>query len=175
MKYSSSALFILSLFLSLNVCAQQKDSLIVGKPASLELCSTYENHENWLPDAFINNAKCACLVIPNTESANIIRQVLIERLDSVPPSIKMRAIAQKTAYRNGTLSKRKYKKYIIREITPIIYNDHKIAYVSAGCKGDPAPLWGWKKITTRKVNSCKLVWFAIRYFGGSCTKRLGKF
>ncbi len=146
----------------------------LGLPPDQSTCEIYSKHTNWLPDAFVNNAICACLKIPDQSNANIIRQVLIERLDSVEITVKSRGIEMKNLFLAKEISKYQYNKFVKKVITPIIHEDHVIAYEKAGCKSDPAPYFGWKQITTRKIKSCKLIWFSIRYFGGSCSGKWGR-
>lgn len=150
------------------------ESSELGLPPDQSTCEIYSKHTDWLPDAFVNNAICACLKIPDQSNANIIRQVLIERLDSVDMTLKVKAIDMKSKLYKNEISKRTYNRFVKKEITPIIHEDHVIAYEKAGCKSDPAPYFGWKQITTRKIKSCKLIWFSIRYFGGSCSGKWGR-
>ena len=131
-------------------------------------CDVIKKHSWWLPDAYINNATIACLVVPDESKSNIIRWTLQEQLNNTPNEIKLQAAKKKEAYQTGNLSKRKYRKYIIKNLTPLIYKHHQIAYKNAGCKGDPAPYQSWKFVTTRAVESRKFIWFSIRCFGGSC-------
>ncbi len=150
------------------------DSTKNVRSENVKVCEIYEKHQDWLPDAFVNNANCACLKIPQEPRADTIRKILAERLAATPDSIKNLARTTKIAFQNKEISKREYKKFIVKYITPSIYQDHIIAYQKAGCNGDPAPFFGWKQITTRKVKSCNMVWFSIRYFGGSCSGKWGK-
>jgi hypothetical protein len=145
-----------------------------GLPPSQMTCEIYLKHEDWLPDAFITNAVCACLKIPDEEGANIIRQVLIQRLDSVNSMTKAESILMKRSFAKKEISKYEYNKYVKSVLTPIIHRDHVIAYDLAGCEADPAPYFGWKQITTREVKNCSLIWFSIRYFGGSCSGKWGR-
>ena len=168
-------IFLLTLSVSfLSISQEMSESTELGLPPSQSTCEIYSKHVDWLPDAFINNAICACLKIPNEPSANIIREVLIERLDSVDVILKNRAIEMKVLFIKKEISKHQYNKFIKKEITSIIHEDHIVAYEKAGCKANPAPYFGWKQITTRKVKSCNLIWFSIRYFGGSCSGKWGR-
>ncbi len=166
---------VLSLTVSCSCFSQEMSaSSVLEFPPDQSNCEIYSKHTDWLPDAFVNNAICACLKIPNEPSANIIRQVLIERLDSVEITLKVKAIEMKSMLYKKEISKHSYNRFVKKEITPMIHKDHIIAYEKAGCKSDPAPYFGWKQITTRKVKSCKLIWFSIRYFGGSCSGKWGR-
>ncbi|MFN6084630.1 MAG: hypothetical protein ACK476_06840, partial [Fluviicola sp.] len=137
------SVYFLLLFISSTCFSQdQAESSKEGVPPSEYTCEIYSKHEDWLPDAFINNATCACLKIPDEERANVIRQILIERLDSVDLTLKTEAISMKQLYVKKEISKHKYNKYIKKKITPIIYEDHVIAYETAGCKANPAPYIG---------------------------------
>jgi hypothetical protein len=155
------------------VAQESIESNDVGVPPSIEICGIYSAHNEWLPDAFITNAECACLKIPNNPEANIIREVLIARLDSVDLLLKDEAVKMKSLLVAKEISRFKYNKYVKSQITPIIYRDHLIAYQQAGCSADPAPYFGWKQITTKRIKNCNLVWFSIRFFGGSCSGRWG--
>jgi len=145
-----------------------------GIPPSKENCAQYQANSDWLPDAYVHNAECACLVIGDSESANIVRNTLKERLEATPLELRAKAKIAKTQFINHEISKRKYKQFIFKNLTPVIYEDHVKAYLAAGCAGDPAPYWAWKLITTSKVKSCKKIGFLIRFGGGSCAKKWGK-
>ena len=145
---------VLSATISFSCFSQEKSkSSVLEFPPDQSTCEIYSKHTDWLPDAFVNNAICACLKIPNEPSANIIRQVLIERLDSVDLTLKVKAIDMKSLLYKKEISKHAYNRFVKKEITPMIHEDHIIAYEKAGCKSDPAPYFGWKQITTRKVKS----------------------
>jgi hypothetical protein len=93
------SVYFLLLFISSTCFSQdQAESSKEGVPPSEYTCEIYSKHEDWLPDAFINNATCACLKIPDEERANVIRQILIERLDSVDLSLKAEAISMKQLF-----------------------------------------------------------------------------
>jgi hypothetical protein len=163
------------LFAYVTSYAQDNKQIVFdGIPPSELTCGIYSKHEDWLPDAFITNANCACLKIPDDQESNIIRLVLIQRLDSVDIEVKKGAIEMKRSLSDKEISKSKYNRYVKSVITPIIHKDHIIAYDLAGCKADPAPYFGWKQITTREVKNCRLIWFSIRYFGGSCSGKWGR-
>jgi hypothetical protein len=144
-----------------------------GIPPSAENCAQYQANSEWLPDAYIHNAECACLEIGDSETANIVRNTLKERVEATPIELKEKAKSAKRQFLNHEISKRKYKRFIIRNLTPVIYEDHIKSYQAAGCNGDPAPYWAWKLITTSKVKSCKMIGFLIRFGGGSCSKKWG--
>jgi hypothetical protein len=137
-----------------------------------EKCQFYFEN-NWLPDAYIQNAYCACTKLPISDEANIIRELLKKQLQEVNDSLVSIALLNKNKYKSHQLSKRAYKAFIKKKITPIIYKHHLIAYDSCGCKGKPAIYPAWKKITTIKVKNCNFIWFSIRCFG-SCSNKFGK-
>lgn len=161
------------LVLSISVRGQQflpadTGQSLWGIPPSVENCSFFRNNSAWLPDAYISNAECACLKTPNDSQANRIRKALQMRLNATPDSIKQLAQKKKEAYTSKQISKRRYRKFVLSTLTPLIYSDHVLAYRLAGCKGDPAPKWAWRKVTTMFYSS-SLIWFSIRCLGGSCS------
>jgi hypothetical protein len=173
--------FIFALFLLFAnaTFGQIPDSVSLASKAILnqlspsdENCKFYRENE-WLPDAFINNATCACLKIPNTEEANTIRYYLKIQLDSLPDELKILAQQKKNSLLKGELSKRKYRRFIIKNLTKPIYDHHVYAYSKAGCKGTAAPYQAWKMITTKKVKDCDKIWLSIKCFG-PCSGRFGK-
>lgn len=88
------------------------ESSELGLPPDQSTCEIYSKHTDWLPDAFVNNAICACLKIPDQSNANIIRQVLIERLDSVDMTLKFKAIDMKSKLYKNEISKRTYNRFV---------------------------------------------------------------
>ena len=137
-------------------------------------CDAYKENASWLPDAFVHNATCACLETPNEPKANIIRAVLQSRVRETPQHIKDLAAEKKRLYQAKKITKFHYNRFVKKQLTPIIYADHIIAYQMADCEGDPAPYFAWKKISTIPIKDCDIVWFFIRYGGGSCYGTWGK-
>lgn len=141
---------------------------------SMENCKIYKENSEWLPDAYIKNTTCACERTPNESKANLIRKELQVRLINTPNHIKEKAALMKKQYQTKKITKCAYNRFIKKELTPIIYADHVIAYSLAGCEANPAPYWAWKIVSTKNIGNCDNVWFAIRYFGGSCYNHFGK-
>lgn len=141
---------------------------------SAENCSIYLRELNWLPPAYAINAQCACLTTPNTPEANVIRNFLQVKLMEIPDSIKNLSQVFKENLAQKAISKRQYKRFVKKTLTPIFYNEHVEAYRMVGCISGPSPYWTWKLVTLKPINNCKLTWFCIRYFGGSCHGRRGK-
>lgn len=139
-----------------------------------ENCDAYKENASWLPDAFVHNATCACTKTPDEPKANIIREVLQTRLKETPQHIKDLAAEKKRLYQAKKITKFRYNRFVKKQLTPIIYADHVIAYQMADCEGDPAPYFAWKKISTIPIKDCDIVWFFIRYGGGSCYGTWGK-
>jgi hypothetical protein len=136
-------------------------------------CSGYFKHREWLPDAYIRNAVCACQYLPPDSSAVKARNSLMQSLDDTPDTLVLVAKTMKSQVKNGEISKRKYKKFIKKTIAPKIYEDHKKAYLAAGCKNTPAPLWEWKIACTKPFKDCgKMLRYNFR-FGGSCSGKNG--
>ena len=132
-------------------------------------CKAYKENEDWLPTAFVINATCACQETPDELRANIIRKELQMQLLQFPTSLKELAKQQKQLFLSGKLSKKKYNRFIKQWLTPIIYSNHVTAYQTANCKGNPAPYWTWKVVTTIPIHNCKLVRLMIFCGGGSCS------
>ncbi len=141
---------------------------------SSDSCGIYQKNASWLPKAYVNNATCACLETPNEPKSNIIREVLQTRLSETPQHIKDIAAEKKKLYEAKKISKFRYNRFVRKQLTPIIYADHIVAYQMADCEGDPAPYFAWKKVTTIPIKDCDIVWFFIRYGGGSCYGNWGK-
>jgi hypothetical protein len=159
-------------FLVIVLHAQQTGSAVTPIPNTE--CAKYKQNSWWLPDAYVHNATCACKATPNDSAANIIRAVLQQRMENTPDSLKRLMQQRKSDLKNHVISKRKYRKLVKKDLTPLIYCDHKIAYCKAGCCGDPAPYYAWKFVTTRYAGGEKMVYFFIRWGGGSCSGKWGK-
>lgn len=165
----SSALFAQEEFQNLN-----PGNSLSGIPPTEENCNFYKLNENWLPDAFINNATCACQTTPDEEKANIIRKLIQEQIDAIPVEVKVLAAQKKQDLKDGKIRKHAYKRYVKKELSGRIHHMHVAAYDQAGCKGNPARKWAWKLVTVKKIKNCKTVWFSIRCLGGSCSACLCK-
>ena len=99
------------------------------------VCDHIYEEENgwWLPEAYIYNAKCACLTIPtDSDSANCIREFLHRRL--LDPQIyteefKLKMAGLKRHYlRDSDKLSDPYHRFILDKFTPLIYQDHFDAY-----------------------------------------------
>ncbi len=131
-------------------------------------CKIYAENAWWLPDAYLHNATCACLVTPDEPKANIIRKKLQEYLVNTPIEVKKQAEIQKNKLLQKKISKKNYNRYVKKILVPLIYKDHVAAYKKAACKGDPAPYLAWKLIATKRVKDCHLIKISIDCLGGSC-------
>ncbi len=171
-----SSLFLLTIFLNINLSFAQNSDTIVTDTfkyySSEENCNFYFEN-NWLPDSYIQNAYCACIKLPNTSEANGIRYLLKKQLNTVNDSIKTLALNQKANLKSDKTTKWKYNKFVKKTLTPLIYQHHVLAYQYCGCIGKPAQYQAWKQITTTKINNCNLIWLSICCFG-SCSNRIGK-
>ncbi len=142
-------------------------------------CSLYAANAWWLPDAYVNNATCACRETPNHPTAKCVRKVLQDRLTATPVSVKRRAAREKVAFfRRARIigpgpALVPYNAYVVANLTPRIYRDHVVAYRTAGCPSGPAAYPAWIGVTTVPIPSCPLVGASIRYGGGSCSGRIG--
>jgi hypothetical protein len=145
------------------------DSLkAAGIPPSVENCAIYTQNADWLPEAYVQNARCACLTTPNEEKANIIRHYLQTELQGIADSTKQEMRQKKQLVAAKKLSRSKYNRFIRRYFTPLIYQQHVAAYQAATCAGDPAPYYAWELICTHSIKNCQTVWFSIKCLGGSC-------
>jgi hypothetical protein len=66
-----------------------------------------------------------------------------------------------------------YKKFVLANLTPVIYKDHVDAYRGCCCPSGPAPYPAWEAVTTIPSPSCDLVGESIKY-AGSCHGTPGK-
>ncbi len=161
------------LLIGTELWAQERD-ILVEIPPSESNCRRFSENASWLPDAYIANATCACEITPDETRANRIRFMLQQRLIHTPDSVRQRAADQKAKLANGELSKREYRKYVRTELAPRFYNDHRISYDEAGCEGDPAPFVFWKRVCTHRIGKCRRIWWGMRWLGGSCSAKWGK-
>ena len=144
------------------------------QPVTNNDCGIYEANKSWLPDAYVQNATCACQETPNEPHANTIREVLQRRLVQTPDQVKEKAKEMKSKYESGEISIIEYNEFVILNLTPRIYFDHVIAYREAGCPGGPAPYSAWIGVTTVPIPVCELVWLSILLGGGSCSGEIGE-
>lgn len=145
-----------------------------GIPPDSAHCSRFLAERSWLPDAFIANAICACRVTPDEPKANRIRLTLQRELDNIPDSLRKVAAVMKAARLEGKISRHRYRCFVRRELTPQLYTDHILAYQQAGCREGPAPLWTWRVTMNRDISNPHLIWWGIRWLGGSCYGQRGK-
>lgn len=156
------------------ISGQILDSTVSAFSNSTSNCEFYENQKTWLPNAFLINAKCVCSSAPNSISANTVRYVLQQELKAISDSIKSIATEKKNAYLSKRISKKKYNQFVKNTLAKPIAIAHEKAYNAAFCKRKKQKLWRWKKISTKEVKNCNLTWFAVRYFGGNCHKKWGR-
>jgi hypothetical protein len=148
--------------------------------SQVSICSQIYDKENswWLPDAYIYNAQCACSTLPtNSNTANCIRQYLVERLrDQTRYNATFRnemAEWKKKYNKDKILHWPGYKEFLIKKFTPLIYEDHDNAYYDCCCKGRPAFYASWEAVVTIKMPTCLSVRDAIDVFG-SCSNHPGR-
>jgi len=137
-----------------------------GIPPTLANCSVYLANNWWLPMAYANNATCACLTTPNSQTANCVRKFLQERLAATPRWVKAAAAVQKPLEMNP-VTYPSYQVFVQSVLTPRIYQDHVDAYRNCCCPSGPAPYLSWMGVTTVPIQPCSLVGDAIKHFG-SC-------
>ncbi len=174
-KYIFTLLFLLFDCFYLEIKAQNLENNIKITPDTVAFlrpttanCKIYADNAWWLPDAYLHNATCACMVTPDEPKANIIRQNLQESLVNTPLAIKKEAELQKNKFLDKKISKKVYNRYVKKVLVPLIYENHVIAYKKADCKGDPAPYAAWKLIATKRIKDCKIIKICIDCLGGSC-------
>lgn len=136
-----------------------------GAGISNSTCSAYAINSYWLPQAYVNNATCACKVTPNVPTANCVRKFLQDRLAAAPTSLKVAGASMKVIEATNPVL---YQGFVQSALTPTIYKDHVDAYRSCCCPSGPAPYVDWVGVTSIPFQPCQLVgWFIERY--GSCT------
>jgi len=127
-------------------------------------CGAYSANRWWLPDAYVNNATCACQTTPNDATANCVRKFLQDRLAAYPPYIVQWSAFAKQL---GTLVPWwSYEGWVQGVLTPLIYQDHVDAYRECCCPCGPAPYPAWIGVTSVPL-PCGVVGESIRWFG-SC-------
>eukprot|EP00330_Aristerostoma_sp_ATCC50986_P001417 CAMPEP_0114578678 /NCGR_PEP_ID=MMETSP0125-20121206/3188_1 /TAXON_ID=485358 ORGANISM="Aristerostoma sp., Strain ATCC 50986" /NCGR_SAMPLE_ID=MMETSP0125 /ASSEMBLY_ACC=CAM_ASM_000245 /LENGTH=102 /DNA_ID=CAMNT_0001768929 /DNA_START=276 /DNA_END=584 /DNA_ORIENTATION=+ len=90
-----------------------------------------------------------------------------------PESFRQAMADQKQEYEQNPLTGLiGYKKYVIDNFTPLIYDDHKDAYSQCCCEGTPAFYASWVGVTTVPMPTCGSVEAAIDLFG-SCDNTPG--
>jgi hypothetical protein len=127
-------------------------------------CGHYAHAAAFLPDAYVNNATCACSTTPNSPTANCVRQFLRDRLATWPSSLRTAGRVAKAA---RFLNPAAYAAFVQSAITPRVYRDHVDAYRACCCPSGPAPYPAWVGVTTVPIQPCSLIGHAIRRFG-SC-------
>jgi hypothetical protein len=140
--------------------------VVTGFPPTFANCSLYLANSWWLPMAYANNAMCACMTTPNSQTANCVRKFLQDRLTATPRWVKAAAAAQKPLEMNP-LTYPSYQVFVQSVLTPRIYQDHVDAYRNCCCRSGPAPYLSWVGVTTVPIQPCSLVGEAIEHFG-SC-------
>ncbi len=163
-------LFGSSFLVATPILAQESadSSILQGIPPSTENCAFYTENADWLPNAYVQNARCACLTTPNESKANIIRQSLQKGLASITDSVRQEMRQKKQLLTAKKLSRLKYNRFIKRYFVPLIYLQHVAAYHVADCPGGPAPYYAWEIVCTQPIKDCQTVWFSIKCLGGSC-------
>ena len=124
-------------------------------------CSFYDSAEvrEWMPNAYLDNAKCACSTMPNCPSATCVRkyiQVGHHKLLGISPEIKARA---KELKKNGGALL--YHQFVQEELVPFFYKEHVNAYEVCGCPSGPAPYWAWQAVSIVKHIPCPVIKHSI--------------
>lgn len=134
-------------------------------------CEVYSKNSDWLPDAYVHNATCACSHTPYTKTANCVRYKLQQRLQATPEKLKKEARVAKRLYQLSLTTPETiaaYKAFVLMTLTKPIYDDHVYAYNNCCCTAGPAAYPAWMGVTTIPVYPCSAVGTSIRYGGGSC-------
>ena len=119
-----------------------------------------ERNSYWLPEAYLNNAKCACSSLPDDDpQAKCIRQFLGQKLET--------SYSQEFKSKWQGLKNEKKDRSFNKEYVPRIYDDHVQAYTKCLCKGKPAFFYAWLGVSCVDLRFCGLVKSAITTFG-SC-------
>ncbi len=143
-----------------------KPGCTVGPGISNSACSAYAANSWWLPQAYVQNATCACLETPNVPTANCVRKSLQDRMLATPGWLKMLAATQKPNDNPMLPTYAAYQAFVQASLTPTIYQDHVDAYAACCCPSGPAAYPAWIGVTTVPL-PCAAVGAAIMQFG-SC-------
>ncbi|HEX3437636.1 MAG TPA: DUF4157 domain-containing protein [Pseudacidobacterium sp.] len=139
------------------------------------VCGAYAANSWWLPLAYVDNATCACSTTPGAPEYNCIRKFLQDRMASASPALKALAASKKGLESSlNPIDIAEYKKFVVDNLTPVIFKDHVDAYASCCCPSGPAPFPAWVGVTTVPLPTCSMVGESIRWFG-SCHGTPGKF
>ncbi|MEF8817577.1 MAG: DUF4157 domain-containing protein [Salinibacter sp.] len=152
------------------------DSAKEGFPPSRDNCAAYEKNSWWLPSEYVHNATCACMELPDSPTANCVRDHLQDRMEAVPTSTKeywqrIVAITEAGEWIGrgvpwGEIPQEEAEMLIQLELARLIYKHHKEAYEKCCCKGGPAPFPSWVGVVNVPL-PCEGVEASIRAFG-SC-------
>lgn len=131
-------------------------------------CEHYQENAWWLPNAYVDNALCACQATPDDPTANCVRKFLQDRLRSssrYSASLKTEALGMKIALEE--LQPVAYATWVQARLTPKIYEDHVDAYKACCCPCGPAPYAAWVGVTTIPLGlvSCSAIGESIKEFG----------
>ncbi|MDX1382334.1 MAG: hypothetical protein R3190_01760 [Thermoanaerobaculia bacterium] len=129
-------------------------------------CGGYAAHSDWLPDAYVTNATCACETTPDQDTSNCVRGLLQEALTDIRPDLRHEALTRKRQLRDDG-DRIRYDEWVVEHLTPVIYQWHRAAYESCCCTHGPAPYDDWIGVTTVEIRDCAVIEEAIDVFG-SC-------
>ena len=99
-------------------------------------CSFYdlEIARDWIPDAYLENAKCACSRIPNCGSANCARQRIQWHHENYAAWLAPEVVEEaKRLKKDGWYFQ--YNSYVQENLSPYFKALHDEAYEYCGCKG----------------------------------------
>ena len=135
-------------------------------------CGAYARAADYLPDAYVQDATCACRTTPDEPRSNCIRAFLQARMAAWPASLKSQGRFYKALAALPTLLTTvplasPYDVWVQTVLTPRIYQDHVDAYRNCCCAGPPAPYPAWIGVTTVPL-PCEAVRQAILWTG-SCS------
>ena len=130
-------------------------------------CSFYdlEMARDWLPDPYLNNAKCACSKIPNCGSANCVRERIQGHHEHhaawLAPEVVMEG---KRLKKDGPYTH--YIRFVQENLSQYFKDLHDEAYEYCGCPGTPYSLIQWQAASVFKP-PCKLSELLLK-LGASC-------
>ena len=126
----------------------------------------WDKHSDWLPEAYLKNAKCACLSLPQDDAyANCIRNFLRDKLNSEYSEEFKEKLKKLKKDRQNKIFDLKYYKALREEFVPKVYDDHLQAYEKCLCDGKPAFYQSWLCVSCVDLKDCALIKKAIMTFG----------
>lgn len=136
-------------------------------------CSFYDNYgTDWMPNAYLRNAQCACSRLGYCASANCVRKYIqVSHLEPEKFGLEKGLREEATAMKKKSVIPIEYSAFVQNKLVPWFYKMHVDAYEKCGCPSGPAGYWAWKAISFVPL-PCSVVKVGILY-KGSCHGKFG--